>query len=87
MRTLVPSARASCKHVHHHEQSNAHACLQVLLFVVGGVGLGELRAAREVVAERAASAAAEGGRPPPRVILGGTALLAPEDVVARLLGA
>ncbi|KAK9845380.1 hypothetical protein WJX81_005043 [Elliptochloris bilobata] len=59
----------------------------VVLFVVGGIGLGELRAAREAVAERAAAVAASGGRPPPRVILGGTALLAPDDVVAHLLGA
>lgn len=54
------------------------------MFVVGGIGLGELRAVREAVAERAA--AASDGRPPPRIILGGTALLAPGEVVAHLLG-
>jgi len=59
---------------------------QVILFVVGGIGLGELRAAREAVSERAAAAAARGQRPPPHVLLGGTALLAPADVVTHLLG-
>lgn len=58
--------------------------MQVIVFVVGGIGLGELRAVREAVLQR--SAAATTGRPPPRIILGGTAMLAPDDVVTHLLG-
>ncbi len=82
---LVWRSNLASRHLKSHSPPKSGGVGQVILFVVGGIGLGELRAARKAVSERAAAAAARGQRPPPHVLLGGTALLAPADVVTHLL--
>lgn len=52
----------------------------VIVFVVGGVSLADLREARQAIDDRAGS---EGGRAA-RILVAGTTLLAPLDVVTTL---
>ena len=52
----------------------------VIVFIVGGVSLADLREARQTLDDRAGG---EGGRSA-RILVGGTTLLAPLDVVNTL---
>ena len=54
----------------------------VWVFVVGGVSLADMRAVASQLQEAAAQ-----GRPSPEILLGGTALLSPDDVCLHLLAA
>lgn len=62
----------------HLEQYDA-----VLVYVVGGISMADMRA---FTAGCQAQEATDQGRPAPEVLLGGTALLSPDDVVQHLLG-
>ena len=55
----------------------------VLVYVVGGLSLADLRA---VAAASQDTAGADRSRPAPEILLGGTALLSPDDVCQHLLG-
>ena len=57
---------------------------KVLIFVVGGVSMADMRAVASQ-AQEAAGDEEQYGTTPPEILLGGTGLLSPDDVVAHLL--
>lgn len=65
--------------MHKQPQPGNHST--VIVFVVGGLSVAEIREVRQVVGEMASS---QTDRAPVNVLLGGTTLMSPQDVVKGL---